>query len=91
MAWGEPPKEVEILENGVRMLVPFQDGQKTGWFYDQRQNRAYWKGLVSGKRVLDVFSYVGAFAIQAAAFGAREVWQSMRPARPWKWPKKMPN
>ena len=73
VAWGEPPKEVKILENGVRMLVPFQDGQKTGWFYDQRQNRAWLKGLVSGKRVLDVFSYVGAFAIQAAAFGAREV------------------
>lgn len=73
VAWGVPPEVVELIENGVRMLAPLQGGQKTGWFYDQRQNRAWLKHFVSGKKVLDVFSYVGAFAVQAAAFGAREV------------------
>ena len=48
-------------------------GQKTGWFYDQRMNRARLRDYVSGKRVLDVFSYVGAWGLQAAAGGAGEV------------------
>jgi len=73
IAYGKSPKEVELLENGVRMLAPLHDGQKTGWFFDQRSNRALLKRYVQGKRVLDVFSYVGSFAIQAAAFGAKEV------------------
>lgn len=72
-AYGSSPKEVELLENGVRMLAPLHDGQKTGWFYDQRTNRAIIKPFAKGKRVLDVFSYVGSFAVQAAVFGAREV------------------
>jgi 23S rRNA (cytosine1962-C5)-methyltransferase len=72
-AYGTSPAEVELLENGVRMLAPLHDGQKTGWFYDQRPNRAVLKRFVPGKRVLDVFSYVGGFAVQAAAFGAKEV------------------
>lgn len=73
IAYGNSPKEVELLENGVRMLAPLHDGQKTGWFFDQRPNRALLKRYVPGKRVLDVFSYVGSFAIQAAVFGAKEV------------------
>ncbi len=73
VAWGQTPKEVEVLENGVRMLAPLHNGQKTGWFYDQRPNRDWLRRFVPGKRVLDVFSYVGAFAVQAAVFGAREV------------------
>ena len=73
-AHGTPPQEVELIENGVKMLVPLYDGQKTGWFYDQRPNRAELGRFVLGKRVLDVFSYVGSFAIQAAAMGAKEVW-----------------
>lgn len=72
-AHGTPPQEVELLENNVRMLAPLHNGQKTGWFYDQRPNRAMLKKLVPGKRVLDVFSYVGSFAVQAAVFGAKEV------------------
>lgn len=74
IALGDSPKEVELIENGVKMLAPLHDGQKTGWFYDQRPNRALLKRYVQGKRVLDVFSYVGSFAVQAAAFGASEVW-----------------
>jgi 23S rRNA (cytosine1962-C5)-methyltransferase len=73
IAHGKSPKEVELLENGVKMLAPLHDGQKTGWFFDQRPNRAMLKHYVPGKRVLDVFSYVGSFAIQAAVFGAKEV------------------
>ncbi len=73
VAWGEAPKVVELLENGVPLLAPLHDGQKTGWYYDQRPNRAWLRRFAPGKRVLDVFSYVGAFAVQAAAFGAREV------------------
>jgi len=72
-AYGRSPKEVELFENGVRMLAPLHDGQKTGWFFDQRPNRALLQHFVRGKRVLDVFSYVGSFAIQAAAFGAKGV------------------
>jgi 23S rRNA (cytosine1962-C5)-methyltransferase len=72
-AYGTSPKVVELLENGVRMLAPLHDGQKTGWFFDQRPNRALLKRYVQGKRVLDVFSYVGSFAIQAAVFGAKDV------------------
>ena len=72
-AYGKSPAEVELLENGVRMLAPLHDGQKTGWFFDQRPNRAILKRYVPGKRVLDVFSYVGSFAVQAAVFGAKEV------------------
>lgn len=73
-AHGTPPSEVELVENGVRMLAPLYDGQKTGWFYDQRPNRAELGRFVQGKRVLDVFSYVGSFAVQAAVAGAKEVW-----------------
>ena len=73
VAAGNPPKEVELIENGVRFLAPLHDGQKTGWFYDQRPNREWLRGLVKGKRVLDVFSYVGAFGVQALSFGAAEV------------------
>lgn len=72
-AYGTSPAEVELLENGVRMLAPLHEGQKTGWFYDQRPNRALLQRFVQDKRVLDVFSYVGGFAVQAAVFGAKEV------------------
>lgn len=73
VALGRVPQEVELIENGVRMLAPLLDGQKTGWFYDQRPNRAWLRQFARGRRVLDVFSYVGSFGVQAAAFGAREV------------------
>nr|WP_211235511.1 class I SAM-dependent rRNA methyltransferase [Halomonas anticariensis] len=70
---GELPEHVQLEENGVRFVVPVLDGQKTGWFYDHRSNRAWLNGLVAGKRVLDVFSYVGGWGVQAAAHGASEV------------------
>jgi 23S rRNA (cytosine1962-C5)-methyltransferase len=74
VGYGNPPEEVQLVENGVKMIAPLQHGQKTGWFYDQRPNRAELAKYAKGMRVLDVFSYVGSFAIQAAVAGAREVW-----------------
>ena len=70
---GVVPELVELVEHGVRFQVPMQSGQKTGWFYDQRRNRGRLRDYVSGRRVLDVFSYVGAWGVQAAAFGAESV------------------
>ncbi|WP_346795800.1 class I SAM-dependent rRNA methyltransferase [Halomonas sp. Bachu 37] len=70
---GTLPEEVLLEENGVRFAVPVLSGQKTGWFFDHRINRAWLNGQVAGKRVLDVFSYVGGWGIQAAAHGASEV------------------
>jgi 23S rRNA (cytosine1962-C5)-methyltransferase len=72
-AQGEPPAEVEVEEGGRRFLAPLDAGQKTGWFYDQRDNRDRVAGYVAGARVLDVFSYVGAWGVRAALGGAREV------------------
>jgi len=54
-------------------VFPGNEGQKTGWFYDHRENRQYLTRWVEGKRVLDVFSYVGGWGVQAAVAGAEEV------------------
>jgi len=70
---GSVPEQVMVEEHGLSFSVSLQQGQKTGWFYDQRMNRARLGNYVSGKRVLDVFSYVGAWGLQAAAAGASEV------------------
>ncbi|MCB1701436.1 MAG: class I SAM-dependent rRNA methyltransferase [Halioglobus sp.] len=73
VVYGDVPQEVELEENGVRFRVPVHDGQKTGWFYDHRMSRARLAAWVGGKSVLDVYSYIGGWGIQAAAFGAFEV------------------
>lgn len=70
---GELPDEVLIEENGVHFVVPVLNGQKTGWFFDHRANREWLNRHVAGKRVLDVFSYVGGWGVQAAASGASDV------------------
>ena len=70
---GEVPETVEIKEAGLRFGVSPAGGQKTGWFFDQRMNRLRLRDYVRGRRVLDVFSYVGAWGLQAAAAGAEEV------------------
>lgn len=62
-----------VEENIFKFTVPALEGQKTGWFYDQRPNRTRLSNYVKDKRVLDTFCYVGAWSIQAAAWGAREV------------------
>lgn len=72
--WGEPaPERLVIQENGVRFLVDVYGGQKTGFFLDQRDNRALVRGLSTGKRVLNCFSYSGGFSVNAALGGAVEV------------------
>lgn len=73
LAFGEVPERVELVENGVRFSVPVHSGQKTGWFYDHRANRARLNGLVQGARVLDVYSYIGGWGVQAAVSGASQV------------------
>ncbi len=73
VAHGDVPDWVALEENGVKFEAPVRDGQKTGWFYDHRMNRARLAPYVKGKRVLDLFSYIGGWGVQAAAFGAREV------------------
>ena len=72
-AFGEVPEWVALEENGVKFEAPVQGGQKTGWFFDHRLNRARLAPYVKGKRVLDLFSYVGGWGVQAAVFGASEV------------------
>ncbi|ULQ45476.1 class I SAM-dependent rRNA methyltransferase [Flagellatimonas centrodinii] len=67
---GEVPEQVELDESGVRFRVPLAGGQKTGWFYDQRQNRDRWARYAAGGRVLDVFSYAGGWALRSLAAGA---------------------
>src|SRR5262245_57266818 len=72
-ALGEPPGHAWLEENGVRYKVPLGSGQKTGWFYDQAANRRALLPYVRGRRVLDVFSYVGAWGLAAARAGASDV------------------
>jgi 23S rRNA (cytosine1962-C5)-methyltransferase len=72
-AKGERTGPVELRENGLRFLADPASGQKTGWFYDQRDNRAAVARLATDARVLDLYSYAGGFALAAAAAGAREV------------------
>ncbi|AYC31094.1 class I SAM-dependent rRNA methyltransferase [Pseudomonas cavernae] len=72
-AFGLVPEWVALEENGVKFEAPVIEGQKTGWFYDHRMNRARLAPYVKGKRVLDLFSYIGGWGVQAAAFGATEV------------------
>ena len=71
---GEPfDTKVEIVENGVRYIVDVAEGQKTGFFLDQKYNRAAVARLCKGARVLDCFTHTGSFALNAALAGAREV------------------
>lgn len=71
---GEPfDTKVEIVENGVRFMVDVQDGQKTGFFLDQKYNRRAVAKLCPGKKVLDCFTHTGSFALNAGAAGAVSV------------------
>ena len=64
---------IAVEENGVRYIADLTEGQKTGWYYDQRDNRRFTAGLSKDARVLDVYSYSGGFGVLAAKEGAREV------------------
>ncbi len=71
---GEPfDTKVEIVENGVRYIVDVEDGQKTGFFLDQKNNRAAIHRICKGKKVLDCFTHTGSFALNAGIAGADSV------------------
>ena len=71
--YGSVPETVEIEENGLRMLVDLEHGQKTGYFLDQKENRDNLKFYVKSKEVLDCFCNVGGFSLCAAKYGAKSV------------------
>jgi 23S rRNA (cytosine1962-C5)-methyltransferase len=72
--WGEePPELVEVLENGHRFLVDVRQGHKTGFYLDQRENRARLPAFCDGAEVLDVFAYTGGFGVYAMGGGASQV------------------
>jgi 23S rRNA (cytosine1962-C5)-methyltransferase len=73
IAKGAMDGPIEVRENGIRFLADLSSGQKTGWFFDQRDNRAFMARLAKDRSVLDIYSYTGGFAIQAAAAGAISV------------------
>ncbi|MEO5560095.1 MAG: class I SAM-dependent rRNA methyltransferase [Dokdonella sp.] len=73
LGYGEHGGETIAREGGLTFGIDPVGGQKTGWFYDQRENRDQLARFVKGKRVLDMFSYLGGWGLRAAAFGASEV------------------
>jgi 23S rRNA (cytosine1962-C5)-methyltransferase len=70
VAAGEVPDEVRLTEDGIELTAPIRSGQKTGWFYDQRDNRAR-LGRYRPGSLLDVYAYTGAWGLAAASRGAR--------------------
>ena len=70
---GKLPESVFVEENSTRFEIDVLTGQKTGWFFDHRMNRARMQQYVNDKRVLDVFSYIGGWGLQALTAGANEV------------------
>lgn len=71
--YGSVPAEVEIEENGIPFLAPLATGQKTGWFYDQADNRLRARPLLNSGTVVDAFCYAGAWGVSAALAGAERV------------------
>jgi 23S rRNA (cytosine1962-C5)-methyltransferase len=69
----EPPQFVEVIENGLKYHINIAEGQKSGFFCDQRENRRIVAQYAEGKRVLDCFSYSGGFTLNALKNGANEV------------------
>lgn len=73
LMFGTDPGSVALTENNCQFRVNLLDGQKTGWFYDHRDNRAFMARLARDKNVLDLYCYAGAFTIPAARAGAQKV------------------
>jgi len=72
--WGEaPPRDLTVVEHGLRFLADLRAGQKTGLFLDHRENRRYVEGLSAGRSVLNCFAYTGAFSLYALRGGAASV------------------
>lgn len=70
---GDFPTQITVLENGIPFFADLDSGQKTGFFYDQRENRAFLKPIVAGAEVLDCFCHTGSFTVHAALYGAKHV------------------
>ena len=70
---GEASRHIALEENGTRYFADLTRGQKTGWYFDQRDNRAFMASLAHGRSVLDVYCHSGGFAVAAARTGARDV------------------
>jgi 23S rRNA (cytosine1962-C5)-methyltransferase len=73
IAKGDMPSRISVVENGVRYFADLGAGQKSGWYYDQRDNHAFMAKLAKGRSVLDTYCYAGGFAIAAGIGGAKEV------------------
>ena len=73
VAKGDITPPIEVEEGGAVFFIDPVGGQKTGWFFDQRDNRAFMAGLAKDKRVADFYSYTGGFAVRAALAGASQV------------------
>lgn len=73
LLYGTVPDRVEMLENGIHFLVDVRQGQKTGYFLDQKENRAAMAPFCPKAKVLDCFSHTGSFALHAAHYGAGSV------------------
>ncbi|GHV01410.1 SAM-dependent methyltransferase [Clostridia bacterium] len=71
--YGELPAEVLISENGLRLKIDVENGQKTGYFLDQKHNRDNLKHYAAGRKVLDLFCNQGGFSLCAAKYGAQAV------------------
>jgi 23S rRNA (cytosine1962-C5)-methyltransferase len=71
--YGSEPGIVEIEENGIKFLVDIENGQKTGYFLDQSENRAAIAPFVKNGQVLDCFCHTGSFALHASKYGAKTV------------------
>jgi len=73
LAGSPPPRDLSVEEYGIRLSVDLSRGQKTGLFLDHRENRAYVRDHAQGARVLNLFSYTGAFSLAALKGGAEHV------------------
>lgn len=73
IAYGEPVDTLSIMENDIPFFAQPMSGQKTGWFYDQRANRAWVKAHAANARVADLYTYCGGFGIHALSGGAQSV------------------
>jgi 23S rRNA (cytosine1962-C5)-methyltransferase len=72
-AIGEVPDAADVVEENATFSAPLRKGQKTGYFFDQRDNRSRLARYARGRRVLDMYSYIGSWGVRAARFGASEV------------------
>lgn len=91
VAKGEASGPIELIENGARFMADLSGGQKTGWFYDQRDNRRFVADLATDATVLDVYCYSGGFGVLAAKEGAKSALCIDRRSRRSTWRRRRPS